>query len=284
MPSKNCLTWVRAELGNVKPNSMYWYKLKLMQLDSLMIIKEFRLLKQNLRAFNNKRKLPPMFSTHLNIYRAKLYLIDGNRDQAITLLKLSLEDLQHLNHAFYSPMRMVNIANLMQNLEQYAPSLALLEHLETDFENTKDLYLKLELYGNLGHAHRLLKNYDNALTYYKESLEFAMKLGIEQQIATLHDHVGGMYKATNQIELAELSFIEALTHAEKDAQNSTINHAKINLAFFYLQQLELDKAQMLTKEIDASKIEPHQQKKWKAIHNALNTGQQIVSADSDEVQ
>jgi len=255
-----------------------------MQLDSLMIIKEFKLLKQKLSAFNNKRKLPPMFSTHLNIYRAKLYLIDGNRDQAITLLKLSLEDLQHLNQVFYSPMRMVNIANLMLNLKQYTSSLELLEQIETDFENSKDLYLKLELYGNLGHAHRLLNNYGKALTYYNESLEFAIKLGIEQQIATLHDHVGRMYQATNQIELAELSFIKALTHAEKDAQNSTINHAKINLAFFYLQQLELDKAQMLTKEIDASKIEPHQQKRWEAIHGPLNTRQQIVSAEPDEVQ
>tara|TARA_R110002153_G_scaffold190217_3_gene342991 strand:- start:10002 stop:10964 length:963 start_codon:yes stop_codon:yes gene_type:complete len=286
MPSKNCLTWVSTELGNVKPNSMQWYNLKLMQLDSLMIIKEFKLLKHELSAFNDKEnlKLPAVFATHLNIYLAKLYLIDGNREQAVTLLKLSLADLQQLNQSFYSPMRMINIANLMLNLKQYEKSLALLERIETEFENSRDLYLKLELHGNLGHAHRLLKNYNNALVHYKKSLQFALKLGGEQQIANLHNHVGKMYKATDQIDLAELSFINALTYAEKDARDSTIDQAKINLAFFYFQQLELDKAQKLIKGMDASKIEPHQRQKWKAIHSALNAGQQIVSAGSDEVQ
>jgi hypothetical protein len=108
-------------------------------------------------------------------------------------------------------------------------------------------------------VHRHLNHYDKALTYYKLSLQFALKLGVEQQIVVLYEHVGQMYKATNQTELAALSFINALTHAEKDARDSTINHAKTSLAFFYVQRLELDKTQILTKEINASKIEPHQQ-------------------------
>jgi tetratricopeptide (TPR) repeat protein len=272
MPSKNCLTWVTEELGNVKPNSIQWYSLKLMQLDSLITIKEFTLLKQQLSIFNDNLKLPPMFSTHLNIYQAKLYLIDGNEGQAKTLLTRSLENLQQLNQSFYSPMRIINIANLMHNLKQYDQSLALLERLDREFENSRDLYLKLELYGNLGHVHKYLKNYDKAIIYYKKSLKFAMELGVEQQISVLHEHVGQMYKATDQTELAELSFINALAHAKKDARDSTINHAKIVLAFFYIQQMELDKAQILATKIDASKIEPHQQKEWLAINAALKTG------------
>lgn len=105
----------------------------------------------------------------------------------------------------------------MHNLKQYVQSLALLEQIETEFHNSRNLYVKLELYGKLGHVHRHLHHYDNALTYYKESVQFAMKLGVEQQIVVLHEHAGQMYKETNQTELAELSFINALTHAEKDA-------------------------------------------------------------------
>jgi tetratricopeptide (TPR) repeat protein len=273
IPSKNCLLWVIEELRDVKPNTMPWYNLKLMQLDSLITIKEFKVLKQELSEFNDNLKLPPMFSLYLNIYKAKLDIIEGHEGQAIVVLALSLEKLQQLNQSFYSPMRMINIANLMQSLKQYDQSLVLLERIETDFENSRDTYLKLELYGNLGHVHRHLEDYDNALTYYKKSLQFAVELGGEQQIATLYDHVGRMYKATNQTELAELSYLNALTHAEKDARDSTILQAKINLAFFYLQQLELEKAQMLTKEIDVSKIEPHQQQKWIAIKTAIATYQ-----------
>ena len=274
MPSKNCLIWVNEELGNVKPNSMQWYNLKLMQLDSLMIIKEFKLLNQELSTFNNSLKLPPMFSTYLNIYRAKLHIIDGNQEQARTLLQLSLNDLQQLNQSFYSPMCMVNIANLMLNLKQHDQALSLLERLEIEFENSRDSYLKLELYGNLGHTHRLLSNYGLALNNYKQSLQFAMELGVDQQIAVLHEHIGRMYMVTNQPELAELSFINALTHAQKDAGDSTINQAKIQLAFFYYQQWELDKAQSLIEQINTSQIEPHQQKKWNEINQALKKANQ----------
>jgi tetratricopeptide (TPR) repeat protein len=271
MPSKYCLTWVTEELGNVKPNSMQWYSLKLMQLDSLMTIKEFTLLKQQLSTFNDNLKLPPMFSIHLNIYQAKLYLIDGNEEQAKTLLIRSLENLQQLNQSFYSPMRIINIANLMHSLKQYDESLALLEQVEREFQKSRDLYLKLELYGNLGHVHKYLNNYDKAIIYYGKSLKFAMELGVEQQIAVLHEHVGLIYKTTDQTELAELSFINALAYAKKDARDSTINHAKIILAFFYIQQMELDKAKILVTEIDASKIEPHEQQEWLAINTALKT-------------
>lgn len=253
-----------------------------MQLDSLMTIKEFTQLKQELSVFNDNPQIPAIFSTNLNIYLAKLHLIDGENEQAKTLLELSLADLQQLNQVFYSPMRMVNIANLMLNLKQNLQSLALLKQIETDFKNSKDLYLKLELYGNLGHAHRLLNNYDQALFYYKQSLQFATNLGVEQQISILHAHVGRMYKATDQPKLAELSYLKALTHAEKDSRDLTINHAKIDLAFFYAQQLEIDKVQLLIKEIDDSKIEPHQQKKWIAINSALNIGQPVENPESDE--
>jgi hypothetical protein len=114
MPSKYCLTWVTEELRDVKPDSIQWYSLKLVQLDSLMTIKEFTLLKQQLIIFNDNLKLPPMFSTHLNMYQAKLNIIDGNEEQAKTLLTRSIENLQQLNQSFYSPMRIINIANLMQ--------------------------------------------------------------------------------------------------------------------------------------------------------------------------
>jgi hypothetical protein len=48
LPSKNCLTWVNNQLKNTKPNTMNWYNLKLWQLDSLMTLKEFKLLRQEL--------------------------------------------------------------------------------------------------------------------------------------------------------------------------------------------------------------------------------------------
>jgi hypothetical protein len=41
----------------------------------------------------------------------------------------------------------------------------------------------LELYGNLGHVHKYLNNYDKAIIYYGKSLKLAMELGVEQQIA-----------------------------------------------------------------------------------------------------
>lgn len=274
MPSKTCLKFVNEELEKVKPHSMQWYSLKLLQLDSLITIKEFKLLQQALNSLNNNTPHPPMFLTHLNIYRAKLLLIDGSQQQAKALLKVSVDELKQLNQSFYSPIRMISIANLMQNLKQHTEALTLLERIEQDFENSRDSYLKLELYGNLGHVHRLLKNYDQALGYYKKSLLFAIDIGVEQQIHVLHEHVGNMYMATKQYALAESSYKDALTYAEKDARVATITEAKITLAFFYLRQMELPKAEALTKDIEPEEIQPHQKNKWQVINDALNQGNQ----------
>ena len=270
MPSKHCLAFVNQALDKAKLLSLQWSNLKLLQLDSLMTIKEFKSLKQKLDSLSHDVKHPPMFLTHLNIYRAKLLLIDGDEAQAKKLLASSIQDLKALNQSFYSPMRMINIANLQQNLKQYEQALTLLEGLETDFENSRDNFLKLELYGNLGHVHRLLENYPEALSYYKKSLLNAIELGGEQQIAVLYEHVGNMYKLTNQPALAEKSYLKALAQATKDGRVASITHAKIVLASFYLQQRKLEKVRMLTKDIDPAKIELHQQKNWIVIQGSLN--------------
>lgn len=272
MPSKNCLMFVADELHKVETHSMQWYSLKLMQLDSLMTTKEFKLLKQELNDLGENINHPPMFVTHLHIYQAKLDLIGGNTAQATGLLSQSLQDLEQINQAFYSPMRMINIANLMQSLQQHQQSLSLLERIETEFEISRDSYLKLELYGNLGHVHRHLKNYDKALSYYKKSLQFAIELEVEQQIAVLYEHVGNTYLNTSQDEQAELNYIAALSHANKDASETTIIHAKITLAYFYLQQSELLNVRKLVNDIDPEKVESHQKNKWQAINDELNQG------------
>lgn len=271
MPSRNCLVWVEGQLEEVETDSMYWYKLKLMQLDSLLTVKEFTLLQRELDVFKDKQDLPPVFSLSVKIYQAKLDMIHGRRQQAMSLLTSSLAQLEQVNQLFYSPIRMIMIANLMQDLGQYEQSLTLLKQIKTDFADSKDSYLKLELYGNLGHVYRHLKAYDEALASYKKSLQFAIELGNEQQISNLYRHVAGIYQRMNKIESAEQGFIHSLSHANKDAQEATIISAKVNLAYFYVQQLELEKARMLSKDIDGAKVEPYQRSKWLAISQALQT-------------
>jgi tetratricopeptide (TPR) repeat protein len=271
IPSRNCLAWVRGRLEGVENYSMYWYKLKLMQLDSLLTVKEFTILQRELDAFKDNQDLPPFFLLSVKIYQAKLDMVHGRRQQAMSLLTLSIEQLKQVNQLFYSPIRMIMIANLMQDLGQYERSLTLLEQMKNDFSDSKDSYLKLELYGNLGHGYRHLKEYGDALASYKNSLQFAVELGNEQQISILYTHLARIYQRMNKIESAEQGFIEALMHAKKDAQEATVISAKVNLAYFYIQQLELEKARMLSKDIDGAKVEPHQRSIWLAINQVLKT-------------
>lgn len=271
IPSKNCLEWLRPKLQLAQPNSMEWYNLKLLQLDSLNTMKEHRLLQKELDTFKDVHDIPTAFSLSLKIYQAKLFLINGDKQQAMSLLTSSLAQLQQLNQMFFSPIRLIMIANLMQDLQQYEQSLSLLEKTNAEYADSKDPYLKLELYGNLGHAYRHLKEYDDALANYKKSLHFAIELGNEQQIYVLYSHVARMYQKTGRIDLAEQNFTQALSHAKKDAHEATIISAKVNLAYFYIQQLALEKARLLSKDIDDSKVEPYQRSKWLAIKQALKS-------------
>jgi tetratricopeptide (TPR) repeat protein len=277
MPSKECLAWVEEALAHVQSHSMPWYNLKLKQLDSLMTVKEFKALKNEINAFQESDNLPPVFATYLKIYQAKVLMVEGHKEQAAQLSTLTVEQLQQLNQVFYSPIRMIMIANVMQDSQQYAQSLRLLEQTKTDFADSKDPYLKLELFGNLGHAYRLLQRFDEALLNYQQSLQFAIELGHEQQITTLYNHVGRMYQQTNQLEQAEQSFIQALHHAQLDGHDTTVIGAKINLAYFYAQQMATDKARLLMKDIDPVQIQPHQKKLWATIEKVLKT-EQAVSA------
>jgi tetratricopeptide (TPR) repeat protein len=273
MPSKDCLDWVGNELAHVQAHSMPWYNLKLKQLDSLMTVKEFKALKNEVTNFQESDDLPPVFALYLKIYQAKVLMVEGHKEQAAQLSSLTVEQLQQLNQVFYSPLRMIMIANVMQDSKQYEQSLSLLEQTKTNFEDSKDPYLKLELFGNLGHAYRLLQRFDEALFNYQQSLQFAIELGHEQQITTLYNHVARMYQQTNNIAQAEQHFILALDHAQRDGHDTTVIGAKINLAYFYAQQRAVDKARSLMKDIDPAHIQPHQQKLWAFIEEALNADQ-----------
>jgi len=273
IPSKACLLWVTAQLEHVRANSMAWYNLKLKQLDSLMLVKDFKTLKKEISRFHETTDLPPVFAIYLKIYQAKVLMVEGHKQQAAQLSRLTVEELQALNQIFYSPLRMIIIANVMQDSKQYEQSLSLLEQTKTDFADSKDPYLKLELFGNLGHAYRLLQRFDEALLNYQQSLQFAIELGHEQQITTLYNHVARMYQQTNDIAQAEQNYIQALQHAKRDGHETTVIGAKINLAYFYAQQRAADKARLLIKDIDPAHIQPHQQKLWAFIEKTLKAGQ-----------
>ncbi|MGS2719816.1 tetratricopeptide repeat protein [Paraglaciecola aestuariivivens] len=270
LPTKECLTWLETELPNASAQSKYWYKLKLLQFDALTTTKNFVELQQQLDKFNNQTNLPQVFATQLKIYQAKLWLINGQREQAKALINLSLQDLQQLNQAFYSPNRLVRIANLMLDLEQYQQVKVLLEQVAVDYQNSKDSYLKLELYGNLGHTYRFLGQHQQALDYYKMSLDCAMQLAVAQQISVLHTHVARMYHLVGQLDLAQQHFNHALQYAEQDNQNSTILNAKIDLAYFYATQEQIKAAQAVAKSIDSGSVLPYQQKKWQLIKQVIS--------------
>ncbi|MFT6530110.1 MAG: tetratricopeptide (TPR) repeat protein [Psychrosphaera sp.] len=269
LPSKNCLTWVNNQLKNTKPNTMNWYNLKLWQLDSLMTLKEFKLLRQELDELKRVLSHPPMFVSYLNIYRAKLLLIDGEKEQALTLIEKSVAELFSLNKSFHSPMRLVTIANLMLNLKRYEEALSLLKQIEQDYKGSRDSHLKLELYGNLGHSYRFLKQNEEALLNYQTSLDHAIDLQIEQQIATLYIHVARMHMVLGDAKKSEDNYLNAVFHAIQDARTATIINAKVYLASFYIEQKELSKAKSVVEDIDPNQIEAHQFKRWEVITEAL---------------
>ncbi|GAB2989184.1 tetratricopeptide repeat protein [Psychrosphaera aestuarii] len=269
-PSKQCLEFANAGLQDSTPYTFKWFNLKIHQIESLISIKEFNLAKQEINEID-LAKAPATFVSYVTMYKAKVLIVEGKKEQALQLLFDAKLNLIKLNDVFYSPMRSIYIANLLQDLGKIEESLDILLSIKNKFSKSKNIHLMLELYGNLGHAYRRMENYQLSLEHYLEALPFAKALNNNQQIMVIYTHIGNSYIYMQNFKNAEPMLKKALKYAQLDDHKISITTAKINLTYFLLNQNKLNEAKKLALTINPGNINTYQLKTWDIIKTRIQS-------------
>ncbi|MDA8622397.1 tetratricopeptide repeat protein, partial [Psychrosphaera sp.] len=226
MPSKECLAATSEQLKTTKENTLRWFNLKLLQIESLITIKEFAHAERTIDAITTDN-LPPLFSSYLTIYKAKVYTVTNRRNKALELARTASINLVEINNSFYSPLRSISIANLLLDMKRLDESLEILLLLKEQFQASKDNHLKLELFGNLGHAYRELNQHQQSLESYLTALSHAKALKHHQQTMVIYSHIGKAYMYLDNPQNAELML------KELDGHHISIATSRVYLANFY---------------------------------------------------
>ena len=269
-PSKQCLEFANAGLKDSTPYTFKWFNLKINQIESLISIKEFNLAEQEINEID-LAKAPATFVSYITMYKAKVLIVEGQKEQALQLLFDAKLNLIELNDVFYSPLRSIYIANLLQDLGKMEESLDILLSIKKKFAKSNNMHLKLELYGNLGHAYRRMQNYQLSLEHYLEALSFAKALNNNQQVMVIYTHIANSYVYMQNFNNAEPMLKKALEYAKLDDHEISITTAKINLAHFLLKQNKLKEAKSLALTINPDNINTYQLKTWDIIKTRIQT-------------
>lgn len=264
LPSKECLAETNQKIAYSTPYTLPWFNLKLLQIESLISIKEFAAAEKVIAAINTENT-PPLFSSYLTLYKAKVLIVSNRRSQALKLIEKAKLNLVEINNSFYAPLRSIRIANLLLDLKRLDESKEILLSLKRRFKFSKDDHLKLELYGNLGHTYRELGNYEESLSAYLAALPFAKSLRHNQQTMVIYAHIGQAYIYLDNPQNAELMLKKALDYALLDGHDISITTSRLYLARFYASQLDKKNTLKVLSLIDPIHLNSYQIDTWNKL-------------------
>lgn len=264
VPSKECLAEANQKIARSTPYTLPWFNLKLLQIESLISIKEFTAAEKAITAIKIENT-PPLFSSYLTIYKAKVLIVSERRSQALKLIEEAKLNLIEINNSFYAPLRSIRIANLLLDLKRYDESLSILLSLERRFKNSKDDHFKLELYGNLGHLYRQTGDHQQSLAAYLSALPYAKALRHNQQIMVIYGHIGQAYVYLDNPQNAELMLKKALDYALLDGHDISITTSRLYLASFYARQFDKKNTQKELRFINPVYLNSYQVNTWNQL-------------------
>lgn len=240
--SGQCLFSLENALADSTSRSRQWYRLKLLQLDALFILQQFKKLSEEIDALLTYDELPINFSVYVYIYHAKLNYGKGQISTAKKYLSKAVNLLTSINDKYPKPMRLIEIANLQISMKDFEQAKSTLLQLELKFQDRYHPLFKRELYANLGHV--ALFQGDEALhvKYRERSLKWALKANNNQQVGIAYHNLAWAFQKAENYKYAEQHYSQAIkfSRIEQDDINGSIS--QLRLIEVILLQGKVDKA------------------------------------------
>ncbi len=225
---KECLILLDQHLPKVTEKSHLWYDLLQNRFNALFDLQLMETLHEETKAWINT-KAPFSFQLTIFIYYAKTSITYEGRDVASKYAQLAKEKLEQMQEAFPSPMRLVELANVQMQLEEFQKAYELLLSVEKKYRQSKDSHFMMELYGNLAHVTRQLELHQQSLDYWLKTVPWASKFNNKQQIGTVLYNLANAYSTLNQLDSAESYYIEAIAFAMAAEDYAKTSEAQFQL-------------------------------------------------------
>jgi hypothetical protein len=180
--SPECLAYLEVGLNTSPPHSRQWFRFKQLRLFNLFDLNKWTLLQQEVNYWLLAENMPTNFAVYVYIYHAKLKLGEQSTAEYTHYLTKATNLLNEINTKSFSPLRLIEIANLQIALQNYAQAKETLLQLDKKFSKRDYPLFKQELYANLGHIALKEEAHDEHIHYRQESLKWTLKTPNQQQI------------------------------------------------------------------------------------------------------
>ena len=234
--SPECLALLEFGLNELKPLSRQWFRFKQLRLFNLFDLQRWHLLRQEVDYWLLNENMPTNFAVYVYIYHAKLSISDKNIDEFTFYIKKAEQLLNEININSFSPLRLIEIANLQISSNNHKKAKQTLLQLENKFKHRDYPIFKQELYANLGHIALHQKQYKKHIDYRIQSLQWCLKTPNEQQIAIAYTNLAWAYHLIENFEKAEENYNLSITYSNKVKDDNTTIRSQMRLTqVLYLQ-------------------------------------------------
>ncbi len=234
--SPECLSYLAAGLSSSKAHSRQWFRFKQLRLFNLFDLQKWSLLRKELDNWLLVDDIPPNFAVYVYIYHAKLNLHDQDDGEFTRYLTKATDILNEINSNYFSPLRLIEIANLQISLKNYSQAKQTLLQLDKKFSKRDYPLFKQELYANLGHIALQQKKYDEHVYYRIKSLNSTLKTPNKQQIAIAYANLARAYQVIEQLKKAKENYKLSINYSQSAKDINTTIRSQMRLTQVLISQ------------------------------------------------
>ena len=243
--SPACLVHLEEGLNSSEPRSRQWFRFKQLRLINLFDLQKWELLKKEVNVWLLDEKMPPNFAVYVYIYHAKLHANDKSTQEFSFYLTKATNLLSEINSKSFSPLRLIEIANLQISHRKYAQAKETLLQLEIQFSQRDYPIFKQELYANLGHIALVEKKYNEHVQYRLKSLTSTLKTDNAQQISIAYTNLAYAFQLVKDYKKSKENYELSIKYSEKSLDDNTTIRSKMRLVQVLL---------LLNEKVEAEKI------------------------------
>jgi tetratricopeptide (TPR) repeat protein len=243
--SPECLAYLEIGLNASKPYSRQWFRFKQLRLFNLFDLKKWTLLRQEVNYWLLDDKMPTNFAVYVYIYHAKLKFSEQSTAEYTHYLTKATNLLSEINTKSFSPLRLIEIANLQISLQNYAQAKQTLKQLDKKFAKRDYPVFKQELYANLGHIALKENNHEEHIQYRQKSLKWALNTPNQQQIAIAYANLAWAYQAVKQYKKSAINYKTSIDYSKKVHDDNTTIRSQMRLVQVLCLQGIIDEAEKL---------------------------------------
>ncbi|WP_286234029.1 tetratricopeptide repeat protein [Thalassotalea sediminis] len=265
----DCLSHVELELSKYSQSNLVKYDLLQYRFVALFNLQRNKELREETSKWIDQQSLPIPFKITVYIYHAKSLRAFEEQEKIRTYVDKAMTLLKQMNEVFYSPMRLVELANLQMQYGDKNQAYLLLSDLAKKYKDSKNALFQMELHGNLGHTANKLNKLNEAEAQWKTTLYWSDILGNKQQQAVVRFNLADVHEQLKQLDKAAFYFKNALTFSEQAQDNNKALLTKFRLGQVYFQQQKYCQAYQLISSIDKARLPITSQANYDKLINDL---------------